>query len=153
MDKKKKSGRYSRIYTQLEKLLEKSKDTDARMATAIALLHHKMAYFFWTGFYVISEGELVVRMYQGPVACQVLEKGKGVCWEAVNGNKSILIDDVHKYSGHIACDARSNSEIVIPVRSQSGEAIGVLDVDSTELSAFDEVDVEWLEKIIGLINS
>ena len=80
MEPEKKDKRYQRIYSQLEELVHKSDDTHARMATVIAVLHHKMDYFFWTGFYLLSNGELTVRMYQGPLACQVLEKNEGVCW-------------------------------------------------------------------------
>ncbi len=151
MDKKKKQGRYERIYSQLEILLAKSDELHARMATIIAVLHHKMDYFFWTGFYMLTDGELIVRSYQGPVACQVLEKNKGVCWAGISRNETIIVEDVHQFPGHIACDSRSNSEIVVPFRKASGEVIGVLDVDSKEKASFDEVDAYWLEKIVSLI--
>jgi len=151
MEKIKKQGRYQRIFDQLNTLLKKSNDFHARMATVIAVLHHKMDYFFWTGFYLLNEGDLIVRSYQGPVACQVLEKNKGVCWAGINQKKTIVVEDVHKFPGHIACDSRSNSEIVVPLRNSSGDIIGVLDVDSREKGSFDEIDAEWLEKIVSLI--
>lgn len=151
MDKIKKQGRYGRIYTQLTILLQKSNDQHARMATVVAVLHHKMEYFFWTGFYMLSDDELIVRGYQGPVACQVLEKNKGVCWAGINTGETVVVEDVHQFPGHIACDSRSNSEIVVPLRSEEGEIIGVLDVDSQEKASFDEVDAHWLEKIVALI--
>jgi L-methionine (R)-S-oxide reductase len=151
MDKIKKQGRYERIFNQLEILLQKSNDKHARMATVVAVLHHKMDYFFWTGFYMLSNGELIVRSYQGPVACQVLKKNKGVCWAAINSGETVVVEDVHQFPGHIACDSRSNSEIVVPLRNAEGEIIGVLDVDSKEKASFDEVDAHWLEKIIALI--
>lgn len=151
MDKIKKQGRYGRIYTQLTILLQKSNDQYARMATVVAVLHHKMEYFFWTGFYMLSDDELIVRGYQGPVACQVLEKNKGVCWAGINTGETVVVEDVHQFPGHIACDSRSNSEIVVPLRSEEGEIIGVLDVDSQEKASFDEVDAHWLEKIVALI--
>jgi L-methionine (R)-S-oxide reductase len=151
MEKDKKAGRYSRIYSQLAELLKKSQDLNARLSTVTAVLHHKMDYYFWTGFYMLNEGELVVRTYQGPVACQVLEKGRGVCWAAINRDESVVVEDVHLFPGHIACDSRSNSEIVVPLRNESGEIIGVLDVDSKENGSFDEVDREWLILIVGLI--
>lgn len=151
METDKKAGRYSRIYNQLTELLKKSNDLNARLSTVAAVLHHKMDYFFWTGFYLLNEGKLVVRSYQGPVACQVLEKGRGVCWAAINQGESIVVEDVHLFQGHIACDSRSNSEIVVPWRSKNGEIMGVLDVDSKEIASFDEVDREWLERIVGLI--
>jgi GAF domain-containing protein len=151
MDQHKKDGRYSRIYKQLEGLLTATDKLESRMATVVAVLHHKMDYFFWTGFYCLDDGMLTVRTYQGPVACQVLEKDTGVCWAAINQQQSIIVPDVHQFPGHIACDSRSNSEIVVPIKNKTGEIFGVLDVDSKELDSFDEVDARWLEKIVGLI--
>ncbi|MEE4285457.1 MAG: GAF domain-containing protein [Mariniphaga sp.] len=151
MEKNKKEGRYSRIYTQLSELLKKSNSPAARMATIIAVLHHKMDTFFWTGFYLTENGEMTVNMYQGPVACQILEKNKGVCWAAFNRKETVVVEDVHQFPGHIACDSRSNSEIVVPLKNATGEIIGVLDVDSKQKAAFDEVDAHWLEKILDLI--
>jgi L-methionine (R)-S-oxide reductase len=153
MDKIKKEKRYSRIYGQLSELVLKSTSTAARMATIIAVLHHKMDRFFWTGFYIIENGEMTVNMYQGPVACQVLEKNRGVCWAAFNRKETVVVEDVHQFPGHIACDSRSNSEIVVPLKNSEGEIIGVLDVDSKEKAAFDELDARWLGKIIELIYS
>ncbi len=147
----KKKGRYERIYKQLKELLTATKNPSSRMATIAAVLHHKMDGFFWTGFYLLKEGELLVGPYQGPVACQVLKKDKGVCWAAVNKNQSIIVPDVEQFPGHIACDSRSRSEIVIPVRNTEGEVIGVLDVDSKDLNQFDDVDAEGLENIVTLI--
>jgi L-methionine (R)-S-oxide reductase len=151
MDIRKKAGRYERIYTQLTDLLQATQNTEARMATVVAVLHNKMEYFFWTGFYCLDKGELIVRSYQGPVACQVLNKDTGVCWAGINQAKTIVVPNVHDFPGHIACDSRSNSEIVVPVRSQSGEIYGVLDVDSKDLNAFNDTDAAWLEKIVALI--
>jgi len=151
MEEAKKAGRYGRIYNQLEELIPKSNNAKARMATVIAVLHHKMDYFFWTGFYMIDNGEMTVSMYQGPVACQILEKNKGVCWAAFNQKKTIIVEDVHTFPGHIACDSRSNSEIVVPFKTAGGEIIGVLDVDSSEKASFSNVDARWLEKILELV--
>lgn len=147
----KKQERYSRIVHQLEELLKKPGTLDSRMATVVAVLHHKMEYFFWTGFYFLNGGELTVKSYQGPVACQLLEKNTGVCWASINQKKTIIVPDVHKFPGHIACDSRSQSEIVIPVINPQGDLIGVLDVDSKELSSFDETDATNLEKIVSLL--
>jgi GAF domain-containing protein len=94
---------------------------------------------------------MTVNMYQGPVACQILEKNKGVCWAAFNRKETVVVEDVHQFPGHIACDSRSNSEIVVPLKNATGEIIGVLDVDSKQKAAFDEVDARWLEKILNLI--
>jgi GAF domain-containing protein len=151
MEDKKKEGRYGRIYNQLSELVRKSNNQSARMATIVAVLHHKMDYFFWTGFYLIDEGKMTVNIYQGPVACQILEKDKGVCWAAFNQNKTLVVEDVHAFPGHIACDSRSNSEIVVPFKNKAGDIIGVLDVDSSEKGSFSEVDARWLEKIMELV--
>jgi GAF domain-containing protein len=153
MDARRKKERYRRIITQLEGLLKKTEDSDARMATVAALLHHKMEDFFWTGFYCLNKGELLVRSYQGPLACQVLEQNKGVCWAGINGKMTIIVPDVHKFPGHIACDTRSRSEIVVPVYDKKGKITGVLDVDSSLLNTFDETDAEYLEKIVEMIYS
>ncbi len=151
MEENKKEGRYSRIYKQLSELVIKSNSSSARMATIIAVLHHKMDYFFWTGFYLIENGEMTVNIYQGPVACQILEKEKGVCWAAFNKKETVIIEDVHNFPGHIACDSRSNSEIVIPFKNIEGEIIGVLDIDSSQKSSFSVVDARWLKKILELV--
>lgn len=150
MESKKKEARYQRIYEQLEKLMTTCKDEEARKASIIAVLHHKMEYFFWTGFYMLKDGELIVSKYQGPIACMLLKKGTGVCWAAINQQKSMVVADVHSFSGHIACDSRSQSEIVIPIKNKEGEIVGVLDVDSKELNSFDEIDRIYLEKILNL---
>jgi L-methionine (R)-S-oxide reductase len=147
----KKSARYERIYHQLQDLLMKSNDTIARMSTTAAVLHHKMEGFFWTGFYLFEAGELIVGPYQGPVACLKLEKNTGVCWAGINEGKTIVVPDVEKFPGHIACDPRSRSEIVIPVKNHQRKVLGVLDVDSNKLGQFDETDVAWLEKITAMI--
>ncbi len=139
------------MYNQLKDLLEKSDDIDARMATIVAVLHHKMETFFWTGFYCLKDGELLVKTYQGLVACQVLKKNTGVCWAGVNQGKTIIVPDVQQFPGHIACDSRSKSEIVVPLKDSANRTIGVLDVDSTMLNAFDQADAEYLEKIVALI--
>ncbi len=152
MEGTKKAGRYGRLYNQLEQLLKKSNDLNARMATVTAVLHHKMDCFFWTGFYMLNDGELLVRCYQGPVACQVLEKNTGVCWAAINCRETVIVEDVHLFPGHIACDSRSNSEIVVPVHDNNGQITGVLDIDSKEKGSFDLTDKAWLEKIISLLS-
>ena len=151
METSKKQSRYLRIFDQIEGLMNKSDDPDARMSTILAVLHHKMEYYFWTGFYFLKDGDLVVKNYQGPLACQVLEKHKGVCWAAVDQQKTIVVPDVHLFPGHIACDSRSNSEIVVPVKNKDGMIIGVLDVDSADFNSFDATDAEWLEKTVNLI--
>ncbi|MCF7911922.1 MAG: GAF domain-containing protein [Candidatus Cloacimonetes bacterium] len=151
MDQTRKADRYLRVYGQLHKLLSKTADPAARMATICAVLHHKFDYYFWTGFYRLIEGELTVACYQGPVACLVLAAHTGVCWAGIDGRKNVIVEDVNKFPEHIACDSRSVSEIVIPVYDATGEITAVFDVDSRELAAFDETDAEWLAKVVELI--
>ena len=151
MEDKKKQGRYLRIYSQLEELTAKTGDPVARMASICAVLHYKMDYYFWTGFYLLKSGKLVVGPYQGPVACQELEPHKGVCWAAVDSAGPIVVPDVHAFPGHIACDSRSRSEITLPVYNQDGEITAVFDVDSDKPEAFGPLDSDNLEKILGLI--
>jgi len=153
MNAKTKQSRYERIFTQISELMTKTTDPFARMATISAILHHKFDYYFWTGFYRLIEGELTVVSYQGPVACQTLAKDVGVCWTAINLKKTLVIKNVHEFPGHIACDSRSQSEVVVPVKNSMGEIVAVLDVDSKELNSFDEIDADNLEKIINLIYS
>ena len=151
MEKKKKQQRYERLYQQIRELIKEKKYPLARMATIVAVLHHKMEHHFWTGFYLLEDGELIVGPYQGPVACILLKKNTGVCWAGVNEEKPIVVPDVQQFPGHIACDSRSRSEIVVPLRNSEGKIRGVLDVDSKDLGSFDDVDAEWLEKILQLI--
>lgn len=145
------AGRYRRLHEQLSTLLAKTDDPVARMATTCAVLHHKQPHFFWTGFYRLQGGKLVVGPYQGPVACSVLPGPDGVCWAAVNSGATLLVPDVHAFPGHVACDARSRSEIVVPVRDARGAVVAVLDVDSDRPDAFSEVDRGGLEAIVALL--
>ena len=145
------TARYGRIHDQLVELFAENDDPVARMATISALLHHKMPHFFWTGFYRLIDGQLFVGPYQGPLACAVLPGPEGVCWACVKKGESILVPDVHAFAGHVACDARSRSEIVVPVREPAGNVIAVLDVDSDQPDAFTEVDRTGLEKIVALV--
>lgn len=145
------AGRYARIREQLAELFCKTDDPVARMATAVALLHHKLPHFFWTGFYLLKQDALVVGPYQGPLACAVLPGPDGVCWASVRDARPILVPDVHAFPGHVACDARSKSEVVIPLRDAAGRVVGVLDVDSDRPAAFGDVDVQGLEAIVALI--
>ncbi|MCD6519090.1 MAG: GAF domain-containing protein [Anaerolineae bacterium] len=144
-------ARYERIYHQLAELIEgKSPNLIAAMATICALLHAKMPHHSWTGFYfTASEDELHVGPYQGPVACQVL-KGQGVCLHSVRTKKPVVVPDVHAFPGHIACDPRSQSEVVIPLL-KNGQVVAVLDIDSHALAQFDESDVAPLQRILSLL--
>ena len=147
----KKESRYQRVYLQIQDLFAKNNDLTARMATINAILYHKMDGFFWVGFYLLKEGRLLVGPYQGPLACSELIKGKGVCWTGINQGDTVVVPDVHAFPGHIACDSRSKSEIVVPVIDQHRTIIGVLDIDSNLKDNFNEVDAEYLKKITGLL--
>jgi len=149
--RQKKEDRYHRIFLQLKELLQKSPNLTARMATMVAVLQHKMDGTLWTGFYLSEDGDLVVGPYQGPLACQMLEKNRGVCWAAINNHKTIVVPDVNKFPGHIACDPRSRSEIVIPLRDNTDRITGVLDIDSHIPGRFDDTDARSLEMIANLI--
>lgn len=152
MEQSKKGGRYQRIYDQIAELLIKSNNPLSNMATIVAVLHAKMDYFFWTGFYLLQDGRLQVGPYQGSLACIDLPEPKGVCWAALKQEKSVIVANVHDFPGHIACDSRSNSEIVVPLYNNTGRIIGVLDVDSADQNSFDEIDQQWLEKIVALVD-
>jgi len=153
MDAAKKRARYGRIHTQLEELLPRCGDPEARMASVVALLHHKMEHFFWTGFYGLRDGQLIVKLYQGPIACMELKRDTGVCWAAINGGGPVVVPDVTAFPGHIACDSRSKSEICVPLREPDGRISAVLDIDSDRLGTFDEVDAQALAGILELVHT
>ncbi len=128
----------------------RSLDDIALMATVNSVLSHKFDSFFWTGFYRVCGERLVVGPYIGTVGCLQIEFGKGVCGTSAARRETLIVPDVDKFPGHIACDAASKSEIVIPVFGPDGELIAVLDVDSDRLDNFDEDDRAGLEKIVAL---
>ncbi len=141
-----KSEKYEQLIPQILALVKGESNRVAVLATVSAVLHEAFD-FFWTGFYLVEGSELIVGPFQGLVACLRIQKGKGVCGSAWENEQSIIVPDVNKYPGHIACSALSQSEIVIPLISDSGKVLGVLDIDSTELDAFDDVDRNNLEKL------
>ncbi len=145
-----KLAKYKRLYQQLEPLTSPIDNPISRMSTMVALLHHKMKGFFWTGFYVLDKDELLVSSYQGPVACLRLKKDTGVCWASINTAETVIVNDVEYFPGHIACSSLSKSEIVVPLK-KNGEVVGVLDVDSRDLSHFDKDDQVGLELLLELI--
>lgn len=149
---KKKSDRYIRIQAQLKELFTGCDDQMARMSAINAVLYHKMNGFFWVGFYLLKDGKLLSGPYQGPLACLELPKDKGVCWHCISNGKTVVVPDVHEFPGHIACDSRSRSEIVVPVRNKDNVITGVLDIDSDLINNFDIVDAEQLEKILALLD-
>ena len=125
-------------------------DDIALMATINSVLANRFDAYFWTGFYRLIDGRLVVGPYIGTVGCLQIELGRGVCGTAAAERRTIIVPDVEQFPGHIACDARSKSEIVVPVFGPGRKLLGVLDVDSDQLDAFDEDDQEGLERIVAL---
>lgn len=119
------------------------------MATLACLGKTHFANYFWVGFYCLLNDELVVGPYQGSLGCLHIALGRGVCGTAAAQRRTLIVPDVHQFPGHIACDAASRSEIVVPIQNGQGQLLGVFDVDSTELAAFDETDARWLERIMA----
>ncbi|MBN1951943.1 MAG: GAF domain-containing protein [Bacteroidales bacterium] len=146
-----KVARYQRLISQAEGLLEKSPSRESAFATLNAILYHKISYIFWVGFYLLHEKELIVNAYQGPLACQVLPYPRGICWQCIREGLAIIVPDVNLAPDHIACDSRSKSEIVIPLKGKDGIIPGVLDVDSDQTGAFTEADANGLTNLVNLI--
>jgi len=147
-----KAQRYATVAEEIASVLEGEPNVTARMATVASMLANSFDSYFWTGFYVVDpakDGELVVGPYQGTLGCLRIAFGRGVCGTAAATRQTQVVEDVHAFPGHIACDSRSASEIVVPVFDASGTLIAVFDVDSERPAAFDAVDQEWLEKILG----
>lgn len=147
-----KAEKYTTIFQTIQAVVEGESDMVANMANVAALLHEEFG-FWWTGFYRVEQesDQLVLGPFQGPVACTRIPFGKGVCGTAWERSETVIVPDVHKFPGHIACSSASNSEIVVPV-FQNNQIIAVLDIDSTEFNTFDQTDKEWLEKIVTLIH-
>ena len=144
-----KKDKYDLAYKQVEALVEGEEDTIAIMSNVAAILHNTFG-FWWTGFYIVRGDVLVLGPFQGPVACSRIPFGRGVCGTAWQRKESIVVPDVEEFPGHIACSSQSRSEIVVPI-FRNEEVIAVLDIDSRKLNAFDEIDREGLERIMGLI--
>ena len=144
-----KSDKYQELYKTIESVISGESDQIANMANTAALLHEAFG-FWWTGFYIIKDEQLVLGPFQGPVACTRISFGKGVCGTSWERRETIVVPDVHQFPGHIACSSLSQSEIVVPM-FHNGEIYAVLDIDSKDLATFDEVDKEWLEKIVTLL--
>lgn len=141
--------RYASIVPQIGYLIEDEVDLVANLANTAAVLKEAFG-FFWVGFYLVKEDELVLGPFQGPLACTRIAKGKGVCGSAWAENKSFLVPNVDAFPGHIACSSLSKSEVVIPIRGQEG-VVGVLDVDSEKLDDFTAEDVKYLEEVVKLL--
>lgn len=145
-----KTEQYLSLIPQVKALLEGEPDLIANLANTVAALKEQFGWF-WVGFYLVKNDELVLAPFQGPVACTRIRKGRGVCGISWAEAKTLIVPDVEKFPGHITCSSLSRSEIVMPV-IRSSEVIAVLDVDSEKLNDFDETDQHYLEQIVGLIN-
>lgn len=149
-------SRYKILLKEIMSVVSGEPDLIARMASVTSLLHHSFDEFLWTGFYLVDQTnpkELVIGPYQGTRGCLRIPIGKGVCGAAAESGTVQIVKDIHTFPGHIACDARSNSEIVIPVRNPNGDLIAVLDIDSERFGDFDEVDARGLQSIVDAVFS
>lgn len=144
-----KQEQYQSLIPQIKALLDGEPDLIANLANTVAAMKEQFGWF-WVGFYLVKGDELVLGPFQGPVACTRIKKGKGACGSSWLQKKTLIVPDVEKFPGHIACSSLSRSEIVVPI-FQHGEVIAVLDVDSSEYDQFDATDQEYLEQIVGLI--
>ena len=145
-----KEEKYKQLVPQIKSLLSGEEDTVANMANICAALKFGLD-FFWVGFYLVKNNQLVLGPFQGPVACTRINSGKGVCGNAWQKAQTLIVPDVEKFEGHIACSALSKSEIVIPIFDKNNLVIGVLDVDSDELNSFDVIDEKYLKEILEFL--
>lgn len=140
------------IAEQIRSLIEGVDYEISNLANASALIYDSMDELNWAGFYILRDGKLCLGPFQGKIACTSIPMGKGVCGTAVAEDRTVVVDNVHEFKGHIACDSASNSEIVIPIH-KNGEIYGVLDIDSVAFGRFSENDREELEKCVKIIES
>lgn len=145
-----KEGKYHELLPQIKALVEGEKDLIANMANICGALKYGMD-FFWVGFYLVKDDQLVLGPFQGPIACTRINLGKGVCGTSWQKKESIIVDDVDAFPGHIACSSLSKSEIVLPLFDAQKNVVGVFDVDSDALRSFDKTDELYLNKIINLL--
>lgn len=145
-----KEQRYERLLPQVAALCDGEHDFIAKMANVSALLHHEFN-FWWTGFYRVVGGELLLGPFQGPLACVHIAYGRGVCGTAWKERRTVVVPDVEQFPGHIACSSESRSEIVVPV-FRNEEVIAVLDIDSRDLNTFDATDARYLERLVALMS-
>lgn len=149
-----KTARYEEVEAEILAVLEGEPNLTARMATVASMLADAFEPFFWTGFYVVAPDkadELVVGPYQGTLGCLRIAFGRGVCGTAASTRRTQIVEDVHAFPGHIACDSRSASEIVVPVLDAEGRLIAVFDVDATEKAVFDAEDQAGLERLMARV--
>lgn len=141
---------YDEIAPQIAALVEGETDLVANLANVTAALKEALG-FFWVGFYLVKENQLVLNAFQGPIACTRIDFGRGVCGHCYSTRKIVIVPDVDEFAGHIACSSAAKSEIVLPIFDKTGEVFGVLDVDSDKLDDFSDADAEGLRKIVGIV--
>lgn len=144
-----KEEKYKSVIPQIKALIDGEPDLVANLANIVAALMEQFRWL-WVGFYLIKENQLVLAPFQGPVACTRIKKGRGVCGTSWEKAETVIVPDIEKFPGHIACSSKSRSEIVVPI-IRNNKVRGVLDVDSEQLAAFDEADKQFLEEIVDLI--
>ena len=142
---------YNELFPQIESLVTSEKDLVANLANIAAVLKEAFN-FFWVGFYLAKDGELVLGPFQGPLACTRIKFGEGVCGQAFSKAQTLIVPNVDEFPGHIACSSMSRSEIVVPIVGPNGKGLGVLDVDSDKVDDFSHVDAAGLEKIAALVS-
>ena len=142
---------YKLLLAQVKAMVKDESDPVANMANVAALIQESF-HFWWTGFYRVIDNQLVLGPFQGPVACTRIGFGKGVCGTSWKEHKTLVVEDVEQFPGHIACSSESKSEIVVPLM-KNNEVIGVLDIDSERLATFDQTDKEWLEQIAEVVSA
>ena len=145
-----KQEQYEAFLPQLQGLIDETQEQVSVLANVCAALQTEFGWW-WTGFYMVKDDMLQLGVFQGPVACYNIKKGRGVCGTAWQEDRTLVVPDVEQFPGHIACSSESRSEIVVPMHDEGGEVIGVLDIDSRELATFDDVDARWLEEIVHVI--
>lgn len=146
-----KTEKYATLLPQIQSVVSGEPDMIANMANIASMLHETF-HFWWTGFYRVIDGVLVLGPFQGPLACTRIKRGKGVCGTAWAEQQTVIVPDVDAFPGHIACSSLSRSEIVVPVK-RAGEVIAVLDIDSKDLNTFDSTDQKYLEQITQILTS
>ena len=149
MENGEKEERYRLLLKQVKAMVESESDAIANMANVTSLIHEPFG-FWWTGFYRVMDGQLVLGPFQGPVACTRIGFGKGVCGTAWKERRTMVVPDVEQFPGHIACSSESKSEIVVPI-FKDNDIVGVLDIDSEQKATFDSTDQRWLEEIVAAL--
>ncbi len=146
-----KRKKYEEVVTQIVAMIDGEKVAVSVMANVAAALHEAFGWW-WTGFYLVDGEKLVLGPFQGPVACYRIRRGRGVCGTAWDRDETVIVPDVDQFPGHIACSSLSRSEIVVPIHSNDGKVVAVLDIDSKDLNTFDETDKHYLEQLVKAIS-